>query len=334
MRRAGVRRRAHAPGVGPARGGPSFPHGSQAARTPAAASTARWRRRPRPRPGSWSGSPRRARARRSPPGRRRLRSRRVTGSRSRRSCGCSTWSGTSPPGFRRPSNPRTWCTSRPAAATARRISPRPPRHCPRRGDGVRGGATSSATGGRSRWTRRARCWSLPAPPGSGCACTPTSSNGPAPRSSPPRSAARAPIISTGSTRPGQPPSPRPAPSPCCCRPRRCAPAPAGGVAPGCCAPPASRSRSAPTATREPRGASRCRTSCSSPASPWGCRWGRRLRRRPGGRPRALRLDDAGHLAAGARGDLVALATEHEADLVAHLGAGAVRRVVVAGRVQR
>ncbi|HMA46417.1 MAG TPA: imidazolonepropionase, partial [Frankiaceae bacterium] len=52
-----------------------------------------------------------------------------------------------------------------------------------------------------------------------------------------------------------------------------------------------------------------------------------------GSARALHLDDAGHLAPGARGDLVVLAAEHEADLVAHLGAPAVRRVVVAGRVQ-
>ncbi len=50
-----------------------------------------------------------------------------------------------------------------------------------------------------------------------------------------------------------------------------------------------------------------------------------------GGARALRLDDAGHLGVGARGDLVVLAAEHEADLVAHLGVGGVARTVVAGR---
>ncbi|HET7530186.1 MAG TPA: imidazolonepropionase [Mycobacteriales bacterium] len=45
---------------------------------------------------------------------------------------------------------------------------------------------------------------------------------------------------------------------------------------------------------------------------------------------ALRLADAGHLGAGARGDLVVLATEHEADLVAHLGVAPVARTVVGG----
>jgi imidazolonepropionase len=45
---------------------------------------------------------------------------------------------------------------------------------------------------------------------------------------------------------------------------------------------------------------------------------------------ALRRDDVGHLRAGARGDLVVLAADHEADLVAHLGAAAVRTTVVGG----
>ena len=45
---------------------------------------------------------------------------------------------------------------------------------------------------------------------------------------------------------------------------------------------------------------------------------------------ALRRNDVGHLGIGAYGDLVVLAAEHEADLVAHLGAPAVRRTVVGG----
>jgi len=45
---------------------------------------------------------------------------------------------------------------------------------------------------------------------------------------------------------------------------------------------------------------------------------------------ALGLDDAGHLGAGARGDLVVLDAEHEADLVAHLGTNGINRTVVAG----
>jgi imidazolonepropionase len=45
---------------------------------------------------------------------------------------------------------------------------------------------------------------------------------------------------------------------------------------------------------------------------------------------ALRRDDVGHLAVGARGDLAVLAADHEADLVAHLGAPAVRTTVVGG----
>jgi imidazolonepropionase len=46
---------------------------------------------------------------------------------------------------------------------------------------------------------------------------------------------------------------------------------------------------------------------------------------------ALRRDDVGHLTAGAHGDLVMLATDHEADLVAHLGAPAVAATVIGGR---
>ena len=45
---------------------------------------------------------------------------------------------------------------------------------------------------------------------------------------------------------------------------------------------------------------------------------------------ALRRDDVGHLGPGARGDLAILAAEHEADLIAHLGAPAVRTTVVGG----
>jgi imidazolonepropionase len=48
---------------------------------------------------------------------------------------------------------------------------------------------------------------------------------------------------------------------------------------------------------------------------------------------ALRRADIGHLGSGAWGDLVVLDAEHEADTVAHLGAPAVRAVVVGGRVE-
>jgi len=50
-----------------------------------------------------------------------------------------------------------------------------------------------------------------------------------------------------------------------------------------------------------------------------------------GGARALRLDDAGHLGVGARGDLVVLDAEHEADLVAHLGVSSIAHTVVGGR---
>ena len=49
---------------------------------------------------------------------------------------------------------------------------------------------------------------------------------------------------------------------------------------------------------------------------------------------ALRRDDVGHLGPGARGDLAVLAAGHEADLVAHLGAPAVRATAVGGVVVR
>ena len=45
---------------------------------------------------------------------------------------------------------------------------------------------------------------------------------------------------------------------------------------------------------------------------------------------ALRRPDLGHLGVGARGDLVVLAAEHEADLVAHLAASPVNRTVRGG----
>jgi len=47
---------------------------------------------------------------------------------------------------------------------------------------------------------------------------------------------------------------------------------------------------------------------------------------------ALRRTDVGHLGVGARGDLAVLAEEHEADLVAHLGARPVTHTVVGGAV--
>jgi imidazolonepropionase len=52
-----------------------------------------------------------------------------------------------------------------------------------------------------------------------------------------------------------------------------------------------------------------------------------------GAARSLRRDDVGHLGEGAWGDLVVLDAEHEADVVAHLGAPAARAVVVGGRVE-
>jgi imidazolonepropionase len=49
-----------------------------------------------------------------------------------------------------------------------------------------------------------------------------------------------------------------------------------------------------------------------------------------GGARALRRDDIGHLAIGARGDLVVLASDHEVDVVAHLGVPTVDTTVVGG----
>jgi imidazolonepropionase len=47
---------------------------------------------------------------------------------------------------------------------------------------------------------------------------------------------------------------------------------------------------------------------------------------------ALRRDDVGHLGVGTWGDLAVLSTEHEADLVAHLGARPVTLTVVGGEL--
>jgi imidazolonepropionase len=51
-----------------------------------------------------------------------------------------------------------------------------------------------------------------------------------------------------------------------------------------------------------------------------------------GAARSLRRDDVGHLGRGARGDLAVLAAEHEADVVAHLGARPVLHTVVGGEL--
>jgi imidazolonepropionase len=51
-----------------------------------------------------------------------------------------------------------------------------------------------------------------------------------------------------------------------------------------------------------------------------------------GGARALRRHDVGHLDVGARGDLVVLTSDHEADVVAHLGAPAVATTVTGGVV--
>jgi imidazolonepropionase len=51
-----------------------------------------------------------------------------------------------------------------------------------------------------------------------------------------------------------------------------------------------------------------------------------------GSARSLHRDDIGHLGGGARGDLAVLAAEHEADLVAHLGARPVDVTVVGGEL--
>lgn len=51
-----------------------------------------------------------------------------------------------------------------------------------------------------------------------------------------------------------------------------------------------------------------------------------------GGAKALRLPDRGQLGVGARGDLLVLASDHEVDLVAHLGARTVATTVIGGRV--
>ncbi|MBV9485407.1 MAG: imidazolonepropionase [Frankiaceae bacterium] len=49
---------------------------------------------------------------------------------------------------------------------------------------------------------------------------------------------------------------------------------------------------------------------------------------------ALRRTDVGHLSVGARGDLAVLASDHEVDVVAHLGANAVWSTVIGGQPRR
>lgn len=51
-----------------------------------------------------------------------------------------------------------------------------------------------------------------------------------------------------------------------------------------------------------------------------------------GSAHSLRREDVGHLGVGARGDLAVLDAEHEADLVAHLGARPVTTTVVGGEI--
>jgi len=50
-----------------------------------------------------------------------------------------------------------------------------------------------------------------------------------------------------------------------------------------------------------------------------------------GGAKALRRDDVGHLGIGAHGDLVVLASDHEVDVVAHLGAASVATTIHGGR---
>ena len=50
-----------------------------------------------------------------------------------------------------------------------------------------------------------------------------------------------------------------------------------------------------------------------------------------GGAKALHRHAIGHLGMGARGDLVLLDGEHEADLVAHLGISGVARTIVGGK---
>jgi imidazolonepropionase len=49
-----------------------------------------------------------------------------------------------------------------------------------------------------------------------------------------------------------------------------------------------------------------------------------------GSAHSLRREDIGHISVGARGDLAVLDAEHEADVVAHLGARALQRTIVGG----
>jgi imidazolonepropionase len=55
-----------------------------------------------------------------------------------------------------------------------------------------------------------------------------------------------------------------------------------------------------------------------------------LRAATAGGAAALRRDDIGHLGTGARGDLVVLDSEHETDVVAHLGVNAISRTILGG----
>jgi imidazolonepropionase len=50
-----------------------------------------------------------------------------------------------------------------------------------------------------------------------------------------------------------------------------------------------------------------------------------------GGAQALRRDDVGHLGVGARGDLVVVNSDHEVDVLGHLGTQAVIRTVVDGQ---
>lgn len=49
-----------------------------------------------------------------------------------------------------------------------------------------------------------------------------------------------------------------------------------------------------------------------------------------GGARALRLDDVGHLGVGARGDVVLVTSDHEADVLAHVGSNPIKAIVVGG----
>ena len=49
-----------------------------------------------------------------------------------------------------------------------------------------------------------------------------------------------------------------------------------------------------------------------------------------GGAQALRLDDVGHLDVGARGDVALVTSDHEADVVAHVGSNPIKQIVVGG----